>query len=203
MMDETPHRSRRLVLKDHVGVADVNAFAAARDWTVLGTIERSPEKGVFFEKKWAARAGLSVHYIVDEFLGERYMMAMSRHGDPDLELADLSAGLDAWSRDEALFLFDASVYGADKERAVRLLAAISPASADQSIVERVTKASESRHKGVRLAAIWAMAYADWPEYRATLASVAARDTEEEIRQAAESILEDWKEPDPPSPAPPA
>ncbi|MFC6935846.1 hypothetical protein ACFQHO_39875 [Actinomadura yumaensis] len=126
MMNETPRRSRRLVLKDHVGVADVNAFADARDWTVLGTVERDPEKGFFFEKKWAARAGVSMHYIVDEFLGERYMMAMSRHGNPDRELTRLSAGLDTWSLDEALFQFDASVYGADKERAVRLLAAISP-----------------------------------------------------------------------------
>ncbi|MFC6881992.1 MULTISPECIES: hypothetical protein [Actinomadura] len=203
MMNETPRRSRRLVLKDHVGVADVNAFADARDWTVLGTVERDPEKGFFFEKKWAARAGVSMHYIVDEFLGERYMMAMSRHGNPDRELTRLSAGLDTWSLDEALFQFDASVYGADKERAVRLLAAISPASADQSIVERVIKASGSRYKGVRLAAVWAMAYADWPEYRETLASVAVRDTEEEIRRDAESILEDWKGRIPSLPAPPA
>jgi hypothetical protein len=42
-MNDMPRRSRRLVLKDHVGIADVNAFAAARNWTVLGTVERNPE----------------------------------------------------------------------------------------------------------------------------------------------------------------
>ncbi|MEV0603446.1 hypothetical protein AB0I82_29700 [Streptomyces sp. NPDC050315] len=187
-MNGRSHYSRRLALKDHVTMAEVNQYAETRGWDSIGIINRNPDEGVFYEKKWQVRDGLSFHYIVDDFMGERYVMAVSQTPDADEKLTELSSGLDTWTTDEATFNFDASVYGADKERAVSLLGIVSPLQSDQAIIERVCKAARSKYPGVRQAAVWAMAYSKWSEYREELTALIEREADEQLVQDAEAVV---------------
>ncbi|KAA5835992.1 HEAT repeat domain-containing protein [Saccharopolyspora hirsuta] len=175
-----------MALKDHVTMAEVNEFAAARGWTELGTMRADPGAGVFFEKKWQVRDELSLHYVVDDLAGERYVLAMGP--DPDAELAELTSGLDTWTISEAAFNFDASVYRADKDRAVRLLGVVSPADPTRAIIDRVTKAARSDHSEIRHAAVLAMAYAEWPDYRRALEDLVERETDEAVLLDAQDVL---------------
>ncbi|MEU3986996.1 hypothetical protein OG229_14820 [Streptomyces platensis] len=186
-MNERRHYSRRLALKDHITMADVNQYAESHGWVSIGVIKKNPDEGVFYEKKWQVREGISFHYIVDDFMGERYVMAVSQDSDADDELTGLSSGLDTWTMDEAILNFDASVYGADKERAVSLLGVISPLQPNQAIIERVGKAVRSKYPGVRQAAVWAMAYSKWSEYREELTALIDREADEQLIRDAEAV----------------
>ncbi|MFI6692843.1 HEAT repeat domain-containing protein [Streptomyces sp. NPDC050433] len=186
--------SRRLALKDHVAIEDVNNFAGSRNWAVAGVVNRDPEEGIFFEKKWRIGEGFAFHYIVDDFMGERYVVVVGQSEfESESYLDVIVSGLDCWSAGEAVLKFDSSVYVADRVRAVRLLGVVSPLAVDSSIADRVVGAAQSESPDVRRAAIWAMGYSDWPEYRERLASLVEAESNGIIRDEAAAILSRLRE----------
>jgi hypothetical protein len=181
--------SRRLLLQDSVRPGDIRALAEANDWTFVGDIDPDPENQVFYEAKWDTSEGVSIHYVVDEVVNERYVVAA---GDDEARVGGVMSTvenrLDVWTLDELLNSYDITPYPAGHAQAVLRLGAGSPLSAVDSVSGRVWEAVRHQDRRVRLAAVWAMVYAAWPEYRETLAAMSERDTDPEVARNAELAL---------------
>ncbi|GAA3851086.1 hypothetical protein [Streptomyces sedi] len=187
-MTGTRHLSRRVVLRDHVTVEELSALAATRNWATRGAIPRNRDEGIFFEKIWDVSEETRVHYVVDDFLGERYLLVSGPQEPSGAELQELTTGIDQWSVDEAALAFDGSVYVPEQERTTFLLGAVAHPAAGEAVSARLVRASESAHPSVRRVAVWAMAYGQDPVCRDTLTNFLARETGQELRQEAEEIL---------------
>ncbi|GAA1382100.1 hypothetical protein GCM10009639_00800 [Kitasatospora putterlickiae] len=180
-----PHTGRRLILRDSVDNAGIRAFAEADGWTYQGDIARDPANQAFYEAKWSLPGGLSAHFVADEFVDARYLVVA---GDDDAGVqeasARLEAALDVWSVADLETNFDVCVYPFEQARSVLLLGAGSPERAVDSVFTRVLEAVRHKEPRVRRAAVQAMVYAGWPEYREPLAELAARDADPEVAREA-------------------
>jgi len=179
--------SHRLVLKDHTGVMDVQRAAVELGWDSLGLLDRDPARRVYTELAWEAENGVTVHYVEDESVDERYVTtaggtAASRAG----VLARIAGSVDVWSLDDLMFEVSAARYASGRARAVMRLGVASPLTAVEGVVVRITRATTDPDPRVRRAAVWAMACTDWPEYSDVLAFAAA-DRDPDIARAAAAV----------------
>ncbi|MGW3073487.1 HEAT repeat domain-containing protein [Kitasatospora sp. NPDC001132] len=184
-----------MILHDSVDNAEIRAFAEADGWTYEGDIARDPETQAHYEAKWSLPGGLSAHYVADEFVDARYMVVA---GDDRARVqeasARLEAALDFWSVDDLETNFDVCVYPIEQARSVLLLGAGSPKRAVGSVVMRVLEAVRHKDPRVRRAAVQAMVYSEWPEYREPLADVVAHDADPEVVREAGIALRLLEEP---------
>ncbi|MER7706369.1 HEAT repeat domain-containing protein [Kitasatospora sp. NPDC097605] len=192
-----PYVGRRLILRDSVDNAEIRAFAEAEGWAYQGDIARDPASHAFYEAKWSLPGGLSAHYVADEFIDARYLVVT---GDDDTRVqaasARVEAALDVRSVDELEADLDVRADPFERARSVLLLGAGSPKRAVDSVVTRVLAAVRHRDARVRRAAVQAMVYAEWPEYREPLADLLTQETDPEVaRQAgiALRVLEEGHE----------
>ncbi|MFE7559783.1 HEAT repeat domain-containing protein [Kitasatospora sp. NPDC057500] len=184
-----PHTGRRLILRDSVDNAGIRAFAGAEGWTYRGDIERDPANHAFYEAKWSLPGGLSAHFVADEFIDARYLVVSGDDGARVREVsARVEAALDVWSVEDLETEFDVCVYPFEQARSVLLLGAGSPERAVDSVVMRVLEALRHKDPRVRRAAVQAMVYAEWPEYRQPLAELAAHEADPEVLREAEIAL---------------
>ena len=174
-----------MVLRDAVEVGEIRSLAARLGWNYVGDIDRDPERQVFYEAKWEVGGDVTAHYIVDELVDERYMVVA---GDKESPVEDVVAKveehLDVWPFHDLLDEFDVSVHPAGQARSTLRLGAGSPLSADEEVLIRVRESAHHGDAAVREAALWAMVYAAWPEYRDDLAVLAGSDPVPEIARQA-------------------
>ena len=94
--------------------------------------------------------------------------------------------------------FDTSVYPVEQTRSVLILGAGSPERAADPVIMRILEATHHTDARVRRAAVCAMVYSEWPEYRESLAEMIARETDPQVIHQAElavQLLEEQQEPD--------
>lgn len=183
------HLGRRLILRDSVDNAGIRAFAEADGWTYEGDIARDPEHRSFYEAKWSRPGGLSAHFVADEFVDARYLVVAGDDGARVGEATErLEAALDVRSVDDLETDFDVSVYPVEQARSVLLLGVGAPRRAVGAVVMRVLEAVRHKDPGVRRAAVQAMVYSEWPEFREPLAETVAHDADPEVVREARIAL---------------
>ncbi|MBB6038391.1 HEAT repeat domain-containing protein [Phytomonospora endophytica] len=181
--------SRRLVLKTHTGVIELQRSAEELGFDSLGMLDRDPVRRTYTELAWEARDGVTVHYVEDEFADERFVVARGGTSDAREDVLDRFAEVvDVWSLDDLMYEVSAARYASGRARAVMRLGVGSPLTAVDSVVVRITHAATDPDPRVRKAAVWAMAYADWPEYGDALVYAAA-DHDLGIARAATTVLD--------------
>ncbi|TCC08112.1 HEAT repeat domain-containing protein [Kribbella soli] len=173
--------SRRLILRDHVGNADVRAFVDAAGWTFVGQIDRDLEHGIGYEAKWSTDGG-DAHYVVDEFADVVYLLA------PDAAHASIENALSVWTLDELIEDSYVHVYPAGWAKSVLRLGAGAPVVADERVLDHLVFSAQHADVPVRRAALWAMVYAAWPEFTEALTAL-ARDEDPGIAREALDALE--------------
>jgi len=192
-MPELSRTSRRLVLRDHVAGGDIRSFVEGEGWTFAGQIERDPARGVFYEAKWTTPHGPPVHYVVDETADVAYLVVMIGLDDgtqsAEAILSRIEQGLAVWSLDELLTDCYVHVYPAGWAKSLLRLGAGAPPHAVPEFVEHIVFSSQHQEARVRRAALWAMAYAAWPEFMATLTAMADTDEDPEVAREARLALE--------------
>jgi hypothetical protein len=142
--------------------------------------------------RWDTADGGTVHYIIDDVVDAAYPVA--RHDDPSIaeQVADrIAAALPLWKLDELLNTFDVNVYPAGWAKALLRLGAGAPKEADDEVVMRVKESIGHTDAQVRVAAVWAMVYTEWPVFRDILAGMAETDTDPEVAARAAKAVQDF------------
>ncbi|MFE4247966.1 hypothetical protein ACFRU3_00520 [Streptomyces sp. NPDC056910] len=193
-MPDLNRTSRRLILRDHVDAAAIRSFTQGAGWTFVGDIDRDPERGVFYEAKWGLGDGGSVHYVVDEFADVHFMVVANEDPKAAQEtLSRIEVALAVWTVDEMLNDCYVHVYPAGWAKSLMRLGAGAPLHATESVVSYVVFSSEHQDVQVRRAAVWAMVYAAWPEFKDALLRLADTDPDPRIAQDAQLALEQLAE----------
>ncbi|MEV0650441.1 HEAT repeat domain-containing protein [Phytomonospora sp. NPDC050363] len=180
--------SHRLVLKDHAGFAALAECAETHGWTSLGMLERDPGQRVYRELAWSAGDDMTVHYVEDEFVDERFVFAKGGTAEArETALSGVAGTVAVWSLDDLMYEVSAAAYPAGRARAVMRLGVGSPARAVEGVLTRIERASRDADPRVRKCAVWAMGYADWPEYGPVLDRVAGDDVDPGIAHSASLV----------------
>lgn len=193
-MPDLSRTSRRLILRDHVNGAEIRSFTQSVGWDFLGDIDRDPEQGIFYEAKWDSGGGGSVHYVVDEFADVHYMVVANedlRAAEETLSLIEGALGV--WTLDEMLEDCYVHVYPAGWVKSLLRLGAGAPLRAVDSVMEHVLYSSKYQDSPVRRAAVWAMVYAAWPEFKDVLVRLARTDEDPQVVREAQLALEQLAE----------
>ncbi|CCB71891.1 HEAT repeat domain-containing protein [Streptantibioticus cattleyicolor] len=195
--------SHRIVVRDSVTVRDLRNLADARGWRLAGHVPRDPANGVHFEIRWDAGGDTSVHYVEDELMAERYVVVAGEDAGARARLvAAIGAGVAVWPLEDLVLEATVRVYPAGRARAVRRLGVASPPDPDGAVIAVVEWAARDDDPRVREAAVRAMAYAGWSEYRRTLLELAEHDPDPEIARTARRVAAGLTRPADPPPGPP-
>ncbi|MFC8798753.1 hypothetical protein ACFT2C_13545 [Promicromonospora sp. NPDC057138] len=185
------HASRNLLLRPSFEPPQVRALAEDSGWRYAGQIDEDPERGIFFEARWDTADGGTVHYIVDDVADAAYLVA--RHDDPLIaeQVADrIVAALPVWTPEALLEVCYVKVYPAGWAKALKQLGLGAPKQADEQMVDHIKFSSEHQDAPVRMAAVWAMVYTEWPVFRDVLAGMAEKDPDPEVTaRAARAVQE--------------
>ncbi|WP_405521762.1 hypothetical protein [Streptomyces canus] len=193
-MPDLNRTSRRLILRDQVDASDIRSFTQSTGWDFLGDIDRDPERGVFYEAKWDTGDGRSVHYIVDEFADVCYMVVANTDSDEAEEtLSQIAGSLAAWTSEDLLNDCYVHVYPAGWAKSLLRLGAGAPLRAEDSVVSHVVFSSEHEDASVRSAAVWAMVYTAWPEFKEAMVRLARTDPDPQVAREAQLALEQLTE----------
>lgn len=184
------HRSRNVVLHQEVTPSAVRAVAEQNGWIYHGQIESDPEKGTFYEVRWDLPRGGTVHYIVDEVADCVYLVV--RHDDRAIaeHTADeVATQLRSWTLQEMVHDFDVNIYSAGWEKALLRLGAGAPIEQDDEVDLRIRESVQHKNERIRLTAVWAMVYTEWPVFRDLLSSMRDTDSDPEVARAAAHATE--------------
>lgn len=185
--------SHRVVLKDSVLEETVDDYLRSLGWVRVGHVDRNPEEMVQYGVRWNVDEVTSVHLTVDDFAELRYVTVAGESWEEVGRVLNLTqGGLDVWTRGDLIRDADAASSSDDAQneaRSVFRLGVGAPLAAENTILVRVEAAARSQNEIVRRAALWAMAYSQWPEYRETLRWLAGNDPILEISRQAEIVLD--------------
>jgi hypothetical protein len=175
----------RVVLKEHVGEAEMNRLAAREGWIFGGEIDRTEEAP--FERFWRTADGAaSIHYVEDWIIGLVYVVADAP--DPAPLAESIRAALDGWSLADAVRMFGRARTLEEKADALYHLGAMAPAEMDPEVFAVFEHAFADPDPEVRRAAVLAAFYTRWPEFEAALQRMAF-DADERLSRYARATLD--------------
>ena len=179
-------RVTRAVLKETVTPRDLERAAGANGWSLEDVIMSTPDSP--FEKIWLASDGRTrIHYIEDALISVRYVAVPGE--DPGPVMDEVNSSLDTYDREELGRMFDAAEDRGHMVRAVYHVGAAAPPEFDAELFAYFERAFGSADSEVRRAAVFATAYAPWPEFRERLQRLASDDPEPAVRDYAARMLE--------------
>ncbi|MGW5120201.1 hypothetical protein ACWEQ8_32915, partial [Streptomyces noursei] len=121
---------------------------------------------------------------------ERFIMAMGDNTEGRIQtLTTVSSEVEVWELQDLLYEVSGAAYPAGRSRAVMRLGVGAPLEADDLVVSRISRASQDPDKRVRKAAVWAIAYTDWPEFRPTLERFIEQEEDAQLAHSASLILQ--------------
>jgi hypothetical protein len=148
-----------------------------------------PEGRQPFEKVWLTDDGLtSVHWIEDGEVDLNYFLLQGEH-QPQVAGA-IREDVETVGRDELRSMLDRAEESDEFLSALTMAAVSAPPEFDTEVFEWLERGFTHPRPPVRQAAAILTAYPGWPEFRAPLERLANEDEDDEVRQAAEAMLED-------------
>ncbi|WP_370417399.1 hypothetical protein AB8O64_01470 [Streptomyces sp. QH1-20] len=182
--------SRRRVLKESKGEAEVAAFCSAHDWPRAREGWLDPDTKWEYKITWSCGPAVQLHYVEDGLAGCRYVQTSSTNSAllaTYVEMADEE--LSFWSRGELLRDVDDSADPLSKGRGLIRMGVGAPIGEDPEVITRIQCGLRNSAREVRDMSILAAFYAKYPQLRTTLREVAEEDQDGELRLRARAILE--------------
>ncbi|MGM1062650.1 hypothetical protein [Saccharothrix sp. Mg75] len=190
-MIEKRHRARSLVLRTDPSTAEaeVERFADALGWPCRGEIPADPRQGIPYEVQWSAGPALTLHFLIDDLSNTP---AVTVSGD-DPQAVDAAAQLTAkhlntFSTDELLESARRTRRAADKARALVQAGIGASENFNQPLFNEIRDNLANKDTRLREAAIWAMSYVPFPQYRELLQTTAQEDPDRRLRDIARNVL---------------
>ena len=183
------HSSGRLLLRQRPGVDNAQAMADQFGWPMTNELSPDADNPGLYEVVWAAGDGISLHYVDDGDANECFVQFTGINKD-SVTAAEVYARqrMNPWKTAELIEVLHGAARSEDRARYLtRLGLAVGPESANE-VSDLIIRASQDPDRDVRSAAVWSMAYTEWPEFAATLRRVISADPDDEVRADAESVL---------------
>lgn len=182
--------SRRAVLKESVDEDDIFRVTDRNRWKYAGDIEPDPTKGTFYEARWVVSDQGSLHYIVDDFACQAYMIVMhtDKH-EAENVIGIIEESLPVWTADEAVKNFDSAGFSPSRAKALMLVGLVTSAHPDNEVLSRVRASAKNPDVRIRRAAVWSMIYSESQNYREDLAEIASTDADRVVADEAQKALD--------------
>jgi hypothetical protein len=183
-MPEPWHQTRRVLLRAHPGVPEVEGFAVG--WPV---VERKAVAPHAVETVWDAGPIVHFHCVDDALTGNSYIYVTGpiwTFADGVVDAAEDK--LDTWRLDDLLHLVDTTPETEERGRAVIKMAYAAPPLVDMRVVQRIEDAIASKVPVLRDMAVWSTSIYACPHLLPTLRRVAKSEPNEDIRARARALL---------------
>ncbi|RCV58169.1 hypothetical protein [Marinitenerispora sediminis] len=197
-MKELVHRSRRLVLRQGSGVRAVSASLAAfppeLGWSAPSSV-RKADRGSWLPARVVWGEDPALHYEEDLLSDFAYVTSVGSDPERVRAVSELAEQrLPVRSVGQLLEDVDWQINDEDRAHAVLRLGAGAPLDVHDEVLECVRAALGHASPQVRMAAIWAVTYQPWPEFRTLLHEHAATEADEHLTAAIRHLLDGWKGP---------
>ncbi|MER5291774.1 hypothetical protein ABT382_06740 [Streptomyces pharetrae] len=186
-------RSRRLLLRELHAEAHVSAYVRELGWKVHEV--RRPYPGEEeYRVIWAANPQLMLHYIEDEVAERSFVFIIGA----DAELVSGSESvferrLNAVTLDELIDEVDSASSLEQLSEALLRAGVGAPREFDERFFSRIINALSHPSSEVREGALWAVTYSPWSQYRERVLDISRSDPEEELREMANIVAEEFAE----------
>ena len=182
----------RLVLRDSVSREEIDRLASEKGWIFSGEVKATGNTP--YQKIWTTiDQRTAIHYIEDSLIVIHYLQIK---GDRPEEVADdIRASLDVYDKYEIRNIVESASRSSEVIDAIYIAGVAAPQRYDEEYFQLFENVLSHPDPEVRRAAIFAMAYASWPQFRSLLERVIATDLE--VRKDAEIMLHsleqnEWK-----------
>jgi hypothetical protein len=180
-----------MVLHDSTTTQDVIGFAAAFRMELSHEQQADPDHGTGHTASWQSldrRATL--HYIEDITSGHRYVLIEAQNQRIVAALAQtLAETITVWTSNDLCTACASAERPQARAQAVLRLGVGAPDTYDQRVYAIVSAALTDPAAEVRDAALWAVAYSSYPEYRSDLQNMAVNDPNPDLRHRAHLTLD--------------
>ena len=180
----------RLLLKDSMSKSNVYKLSVIRDWLWLERVPQSDSNP--YEEIWVKDVyddQTSIHYLEDHWIDLRYLVA--RGPDAEEVAQQILSSLEIVDAQEVL---RSSPIDLEAEiKAVYQIGILAPQAFTQNFFEYLESKLTSKEVSIRKAAIIAVAYIGWSEFKPIVRVLKESDPEPEIREDASRLLDGFDE----------
>ncbi|HAG81754.1 MAG TPA: hypothetical protein DCL61_11445 [Cyanobacteria bacterium UBA12227] len=179
----------RVVLQESVSEADIDSAAWDNEWSLVKTIkgdENTPHEVIYRTEDEQA----FIHYIEDFYIDMAYLVV--RSDEPEKAIEEICSYLPIYDKGEIFEMLKKATKPEEFIQGIYYAGLISPQQYDAEFFELFKQVLSNQDPGVRLAVITAIGYAGWPEFKEILESLIITDSDPEVRQDAEDMLEGLK-----------
>ncbi|MFC7329943.1 hypothetical protein [Marinactinospora rubrisoli] len=194
-MDGVVHRSRRLILQEGFGLrvvsASVATFPPELGWSgPSSTREEDRESWLPARVVWGTDPAL--HYEEDLLSDFAYVTSVGSDPEQVAAVARLAEQrLPVRSVGQLLEDVDWQFGDEDRAHAVVRAGAGAPLEVHEGVLDCVRAALAHASPQVRMAAVWAVTYQPWPEFRTLLRERAETETDEHVTAVIRHLLDGW------------
>ncbi|WP_189217252.1 MULTISPECIES: hypothetical protein [Streptomyces] len=166
----------------------MQSIANAAGWRQ--TLNRPAEGDTPLLANWEVLPGLTVSYTEKTTIETSFAMAASSLGAEEVEgcVAVFAAHPHVLTFDELIAGCDTADTPPVQGMTLARAGLGAPVEPDERFVERLEAGAFSGDGAVREGALWGMAYAEWPTFRASLRQASQSDPDEFLRRVAISAL---------------
>ncbi|MFC8800139.1 hypothetical protein ACFT2C_20590 [Promicromonospora sp. NPDC057138] len=183
------HRSRRLILRQHDSASTAFMIAEVMGWQNIGVTEKKVFRKKALHIAWEMSPQVVLSYLSDSKQRTSYMLVTSKStSDLDPYVTQLvGTGLDFYTPEELV-----EEVGSAKTPEAKGLALVqsgigAPGRPTRPYVDAYFEAIRSPSTSVRMSAITAMGYAEWPEFLELLDAVSVEDGDRHVRGHAKNM----------------
>jgi hypothetical protein len=174
----------RLVVKDSLTREGIDTLAKVNQWSFVQEI--LPGEDTPYQKIWTtADTQTAIHYIEDALIKVRYLQV--KGAEPEKVARQIHASGETFDREDMLYMLDHASQPAEAFDAIYFACIVAPEQYDREYFERFEKMFSHADAEVRRAAIFAVAYFPWPQFRAVLERLVSDDAE--VSYDAEVMLD--------------
>ncbi|WP_327129800.1 hypothetical protein [Streptomyces sp. NBC_01727] len=189
------YRSSNLICQAGATEAEEQAERCAESlgWPCRGEIPADPDQGIPYEVQWWAGPGLILHFLVDDLSGSAAVCVSGDSRDVVEAAVELVKSQIPFNSFEGLRnAVDTAVGSMDAARALIRAAIGAPQDFDDGLFSRVGSLLFGADPVLQEAAVWAVSYAPWPEFRAVLREFLSVSSDERLVLTARTVLEGFE-----------
>lgn len=190
-LPEPRFRSKRYILRERSLEGHVRRLAEALGWSVVAERPADKRKNVARAVIWEIIPGLTIGYYDEPLAEASCLIVHSVHGPVEVREFEtlLRQNLDFMEDSDLLAALSESKPGSKGQiLALLRLGLGAPSSLDQLYFDQLSVATQNTKSAVRIAALRAITYTEWPQFRPILQRIATSDSDGSVRELAGQII---------------
>lgn len=181
----------RVALKENVSESDFDQIALKYRWLWLEDVPRTPEQP--YEIIRTTRSNkTSIHYFDDHLINARYIIVDGVEEEAHNVYEKLCSELDIYKYEDVEYLLNNAANPESYIHAIYRVAISAPSTYEPSYFRLFEKVLAFPNSKVRDAAILAIGYVGWPEFRQILQQMEKTDTDSTVRESAAIMLDGYE-----------